>query len=254
MLNPNIGDLAQVAESRVPLGRSATDGSVLGLGALGFEKSFNAALPSDSATYVIAKRCLDLALASIALVLLGPLLLVVALLVRLQGPGPIIYRQPRIGIRGRRFYMLKFRTMRPDRRARENEIEFNERRLTLKSGADPRVTRIGRVLRSTSLDEIPQIFNVLRGEMSIVGPRPEQPEMLKYYGTEHYQRHIVLPGLTGWWQVNSRCLRGDWVSPKEDLEGKLKDDLHYLAHRSFWFDVKIILHTVLVVVLRRGAI
>ncbi|MFN0073990.1 MAG: sugar transferase [Chloroflexota bacterium] len=253
MLNPNAGDMRTMAEPNVALGRANGDAPSLGIGSLGFDKSFDAALPTDSAVYVIAKRCLDILIAGAALVVLFPLFILGIALVRAQGPGPIIYRQPRVGIRGRRFNMYKFRSMRPDRRGRQVGIEFGDRRLSFKTETDPRVTAIGRFLRTTSLDELPQMFNVLKGDMSIVGPRPEQPEMLRYYRAEHYQRHAVLPGLTGWWQINARCTRPTRVIPQHDLDSKLQDDLYYLEHRSFWFDVRIILGTIWVVLLRRGA-
>lgn len=253
MLNPNVGDMGKMAEPNVALGRAGGDTSGLGIGSLGFEKSFNAALPTDSAAYVVAKRCLDVLITGTALIVLFPVFILAIILVRMQGPGPIIYRQARIGLRGRRFFMYKFRSMLPDRRGRQVDIGFGDRRLSMKTEADPRVTAIGRFLRTTSIDELPQLWNVLRGDMSIVGPRPEQPEMLRYYRPEHYQRHIVLPGLTGWWQINERCLRPARVLPERDLDSKLKDDLYYLERRSFWFDLQIIIKTVWVVLTRRGA-
>jgi lipopolysaccharide/colanic/teichoic acid biosynthesis glycosyltransferase len=253
VLNPNVGDMGNMAEPNVALGRSGGDAPGLSIGTLGFEKSFAAALPTDSALYVVAKRCVDMLIACGALIVLLPFFLLAIVLIRAQGPGPIIYRQPRIGIRGRRFSMYKFRSMKPDRRGQQVDIEFGDRRVSLKTNADPRITAIGRFLRTTSLDELPQIFNVLKGDMSIVGPRPEQPEMLRYYRPEHYQRHVVLPGLTGWWQINARCNRPARVIPRQDLDAKLQDDLFYLEHRSFWFDLQIILRTVWVVLRRRGA-
>jgi lipopolysaccharide/colanic/teichoic acid biosynthesis glycosyltransferase len=248
--------MGNMAEPHIALGRASGDAPGLSIGTLGFEKSFAAALPTDSAGYVVAKRCVDVLVACSALVLLSPLLVLAVILVRMQGPGPIIYRQPRIGIRGRRFHMYKFRSMLPDRRkpsGQGSDISFADRRVSLKTSKDPRITAIGRFLRTTSLDELPQIFNVLKGDMSIVGPRPEQPEMLRYYRPEHYQRHVVLPGLTGWWQINARCNRPTRVIPQDDLDAKLRDDLYYLEHRSFWFDVQIILRTFWVVLRRRGA-
>ena len=205
------------------------------------------------ATYAIAKRAFDLAVATLALLLVGPLLVLIGLLVRLDSPGPILYRQSRIGFQGRRFYLYKFRTMVADRRTQQLPIDFADRRHCLKTAADPRITRIGRLLRKTSLDELPQSLNVLRGEMSLVGPRPELPDMLPYYRPPHCYRHAVVPGLTGWWQVNGRCRRADQESPEADLDQKLVDDLYYLEHRSFWLDLRILLRTVQVVLAGRGA-
>jgi lipopolysaccharide/colanic/teichoic acid biosynthesis glycosyltransferase len=204
--------------------------------------------------YFLAKRVFDLVFALLALVLLAPLLLLIALAIRLESPGPILFRQERVGRQARRFTLYKFRTMRPDRRNRQASISFDERRHSLKTAYDPRVTRFGRLLRKTSLDELPQLLNVLRGEMSLVGPRPEQCEMLKFYQPDDYRRHLALPGLTGWWQINARCQRGVWVDPADDLRQKLADDLYYIDHRSFWFDLRVMLRTVPVVLSRRGAL
>lgn len=212
------------------------------------------AADGEALGYLVAKRALDVFLAGIALILLSPFFALIALAIRLEGPGPILYRQERIGHRARRFFMFKFRTMRPDRRGTQHEIEFVDRRISFKTERDPRVTAVGWWLRRTSIDELPQLINVLHGEMSLVGPRPEQPEMLRYYKPQHYQRHLLVPGLTGWWQINARCRRGDCVDPEEDLQEKLSDDLYYIEHRSFWFDLRILLMTIAVVIARRGAI
>lgn len=253
MINPNVGELSKLADSRVAVSGTAGERRRLAIGSLGLDRSFLGALPSDSSTYIVVKRCLDIALAGGALLALSPVLLIIAIAVKVQRQGPVLYRQPRIGLRGRRFHMFKFTTMRRDRRDRQSDIEFRDRRISLKTEDDPRVTPVGRILRKTSLDELPQLVNVLNGDMSLVGPRPEQPEMLKYYRQEHYQRHVVTPGLTGWWQINSRCRRTAQVLPQEDLDAKLADDLYYLDHRSFFFDLQILFRTPLVVLLRRGA-
>jgi lipopolysaccharide/colanic/teichoic acid biosynthesis glycosyltransferase len=204
--------------------------------------------------YLGVKRVFDIVFALLALVLLAPLLLLIALAIRLEGPGPVLFRQERVGRQARRFILYKFRTMRPDRRARQASIGFDERRRSLKTAYDPRVTRVGRILRKACLDELPQLLNVLLGDMSLVGPRPEQCEMLKFYQSDDYRRHLALPGLTGWWQINARCSRGLWVDPADDLRQKLADDLYYIDHRSFWFDLRVMLLTIPVVVSRRGAL
>lgn len=208
----------------------------------------------DHTAYLVAKRVFDVLIASVALLVLAPLFVLIALAIRLESAGPVLYRQQRVGQASRRFTMDKFRTMRPDRRKSRGSIHFAERRRALKSAEDPRVTRIGALLRRTSLDELPQLFNVWRGEMSLVGPRPEQPEMLEYYGREHYQRHLAVPGLTGWWQINGRCGRGGSFTPMEDLHQKLTDDRYYLEHQSFWFDLWVLVQTIPVVLSRRGAL
>ena len=204
-------------------------------------------------TYLLAKRTLDILAASAGLLLLFPILALIAIAVWIDTPGPVLFRQPRVGWRARTFTMFKFRTMRPVLRVGDAPIAHTDRGTSLKSSANPRITRLGRFLRRSSLDELPQLLNVLRGEMSLVGPRPEQVEMLDFYGPEHYRRHQAVPGLTGWWQVNGRCRRLDGTLPEVDLAQKLADDEEYIRRRSFWFDLKILLLTIPVVLGQRGA-
>ena len=203
--------------------------------------------------YLLAKRTLDILAASAILLLLLPVLVVIALAIRFDSSGPVLFRQPRLGWQARTFTMFKFRTMRPEHRVGDVPGADPDRSTSLKSSANPRITRLGRFLRRTSLDELPQLLNVLRGEMSLVGPRPEQVEMLAFYGPEHYRRHQAVPGLTGWWQVNGRCRRPDGTLPEVDLAQKLADDEEYIRRRSFWFDLKILLRTIPVVLGQRGA-
>jgi lipopolysaccharide/colanic/teichoic acid biosynthesis glycosyltransferase len=203
--------------------------------------------------YLLAKRTLDILAASAVLLLLLPVLVLIALAIRLDSPGPVLFRQPRLGWQAHTFTMFKFRTMRPVRRVGDASIAHPDRGTSLKSSANPRITRLGRFLRRSSLDELPQLLNVLRGEMSLVGPRPEQVEMLDFYRPEHYRRHQAVPGLTGWWQVNGRCRRPDGSLPELDLAQKLADDEEYIRRRSFWFDLKILLLTIPVVLGQRGA-
>ena len=175
------------------------------------------------------KRALDLVLAGLALVVFAPLLPLIALLVRLSGPGPVLYRQARVGERGVVFEMLKFRTM----------VDGAERpgKPVWCADSDPRITRIGRVLRKLRLDELPQLLNVLRGEMSFIGPRPERPEFLSLLENElpfWRRRNLVKPGITGWAQV--QCgYTSDVISAGE----KLSYDLYYLKHRSLVLDLTI---------------
>jgi len=199
------------------------------------------------------KRVFDVTVSLLLLTLLFPVMALITMLVMMDGQGPVFYRQHRVGYLGRRFVMLKFRTMVRDRRTRNESINFPDRRRALKSDRDPRITPLGRLLRKTSLDELPQLFNVIRGDMSLVGPRPEMVDMLQYYRPEHHVRHHAFPGLTGWWQVNGRCRRASGCSPEEDLRIKLADDLHYLEHRSFVFDLQLLAKTIPVVVTGRGA-
>ena len=190
-----------------------------------------------------AKRALDILLAIVGIAVLGPVMLLVAVAVRLGSSGPALYRQERVGQNGRPFTVVKFRTMRTDAEAATGAVWSVQN--------DPRVTRVGRVLRRTRLDEVPQLFNVLRGEMSFVGPRPERQhfvdslvEQIPFYG----QRHVLRPGLTGWAQV-----RHQYGSSVEDSMQKLQYDLYYIKHLSIAFDLFIIIETVKTVLVRRGS-
>jgi sugar transferase (PEP-CTERM system associated) len=191
-----------------------------------------------------SKRTLDLAAAGIGLVLALPLLILIAAAVRLTSPGPALYHQTRVGRGGRTFTVHKFRTMRQDAEAATGPV------WAAKHG-DPRTTVLGRGLRRTRLDELPQLWNVLKGDMSLVGPRPERPEFVSeltreipYYG----QRHSVRPGITGWAQV-----RYTYGASREDALQKLQYDLYYIKNLSIALDLFIIVETIKTVVLRRGA-
>jgi exopolysaccharide biosynthesis polyprenyl glycosylphosphotransferase len=190
----------------------------------------------------VTKRALDLLLA-LGVVLLWPVILAIAVLVRRSGPGPVLYRQMRVGEGGIPFEMLKFRTMREGAEADGEAIWANDN--------DPRVTSVGRILRRYRLDEIPQIWNILRGDMSVVGPRPERPEFVEILEREvpHWSRRLLVkPGLTGWAQV-----RMGYADDADSAADKLAYDLYYLKHRSLVLDLAIILRTVSVVMGRRGA-
>jgi sugar transferase EpsL len=167
------------------------------------------------------KRGLDLMLASLGLILVSPLLVCIALLVRLRTGRPVLFRQWRPGLRGEPFRLLKFRTMN-ERRDSSGELLPDAERFT----------PLGRALRSTSLDELPELFNVLRGEMSLVGPRPLLMEYLERYSAEQSRRHEVKPGITGWAQVNGRNALS-W-------EQKFAFDVWYVDHLSLWLDLKIL--------------
>ncbi len=189
------------------------------------------------------KRVGEVALAVLALILAAPIMALVALAVRLSGPGPVLYRQTRVGEAGREFPLLKYRTMRQNAEASSGPVWATAER-------DPRITRVGKLLRKSRLDELPQLWNVLRGDMSFVGPRPERPHFVKklrkvipYYD----ERHGVRPGITGWAQV-----KFPYGSTLEDAEGKLEYDLFYVKHMSLLFDVAIVLETAKVMLLGRG--
>jgi exopolysaccharide biosynthesis polyprenyl glycosylphosphotransferase len=194
------------------------------------------------------KRGIDIAVALVAVVLCAPLLLVVAIAIKLDSPGPVLFRQRRIGLNNQPFELLKFRTMQhrpPDRG-----------RLRQTCPRDPRVTRVGALLRQTSLDELPQVWNVLRGEMSLVGPRPHAPGTCAgatpfEQVTERYdRRHQVRPGITGLAQV--RGWRGQ-TDTEEKLLRRLDSDLEYIATWSLWLDCVILARTVATVLRMRNA-
>ena len=178
----------------------------------------------------LAKRAFDMILSTLFLVLLSPLMLLVAVLVKLSSPGSVLYRQERVGLDGKPFWMLKFRTMRDS--AEEEGPRFAE-------PADPRVTRVGALLRRTSIDELPQLFNVLVGDMSLVGPRPERPVFIDDFRRHipRYQlRHMVKSGMTGWAQIHG--LRG-----QTSIEKRVEYDLYYIEHWSLLLDLRILART-----------
>jgi exopolysaccharide biosynthesis polyprenyl glycosylphosphotransferase len=198
---------------------------------------------SKSRVLGVFKRGMDVLAALVGLVILAPVIALVAIAVRLTSSGPALYRQRRVGYNGRVFVIHKFRSMRVDAEAVTGAVWSVEN--------DPRVTPIGRFLRRTRLDEVPQLWNVLVGDMSIVGPRPERPEFvadltmqIPFYG----QRHVVRPGLTGWAQV-----RHSYGSSVEDALQKLQYDLFYIKHLSIALDMFICLETLKTVLVRRGS-
>jgi exopolysaccharide biosynthesis polyprenyl glycosylphosphotransferase len=202
------------------------------------------------------KRIFDFFVAFIAIILLSPVLLIVALLVRLDSKGPALFRQERIGEAGKPFQVYKFRSMRVDANdalhraaiARFQEgkklAEENGDGNAYKLARDPRITRMGGFIRATSLDELPQLFNVLKGDMSLVGPRPAIRYEVEQYRYRHRYRLLVKPGITGIWQVYGRS--------KVDFETLVSMDLHYVTDGTFWLDLKLIFLTVGVVFKRSG--
>lgn len=190
----------------------------------------------------LVRRSLSISIAFTALLLCLPMIPLIALAVRLSSPGPILFRQTRVGFRGRLFTTLKFRTMRADAEANGAVWAVN---------GDPRITRVGRFMRKTRIDEIPQLWNVLRGDMAFVGPRPERPEFVQWLTEEipYYElRHMIRPGLTGWAQV-----RYKYGASLEETKRKLEYDLYYLKHLSVGLDLLIMFETIKTIVLRRGA-
>ena len=195
----------------------------------------------------LVKRAFDLTIATVGLLLTLPVMGIIALLIKLDSPGPIIFGQPRVGENGRLFKMYKFRTMIQDAEIKQAELlrQTADGTLTHKFYDDPRVTRTGRFLRHTSLDELPQLINILRGEMSLVGPRPELPWLVDRYEPWQRKRFEVPQGLTGWWQVNGRA--------DKPMHLHTEDDLYYIKHYSLWLDLQILWRTVKAVIARRGA-
>jgi len=195
----------------------------------------------------LTKRIIDVVLSAVALVLLSPVFALIALAVRIDSRGPVLFRQERVGRYGRSFVMLKFRTMIADRRTRNvgPPAGMAERRRVHKSPRDPRITFLGRFLRRTCLDELPQFWNVLCGSMSLVGPRPELPEIVSQYEPWQHARHLTPPGITGWWQVNR-----DGV---QLMHQATELDLFYLEHWSVALDLRILASTFGIVLRGVGA-
>jgi sugar transferase (PEP-CTERM system associated) len=200
----------------------------------GFQRSFLSSA---------AKRGMDVVLSLALLIATLPLLAMVSLAIKIDSPGPIFYKQARVGLRGRIFSIFKFRSMVVDAE-RSGAVQWAQ-------AADPRVTRVGRFIRRTRIDEIPQVLNVLKGEMSFVGPRPERPEFVSELIREicfYNERHRTKPGLTGWAQINY-----PYGASFEDAKEKLKYDLYYLKNRSLLLDLYILLQTLRIVVFGEGA-
>jgi lipopolysaccharide/colanic/teichoic acid biosynthesis glycosyltransferase len=202
----------------------------------------------------IARRTLDIGVAAVVLLLMAPVIAIVALTVRLSSPGPVFFRQRRLGRSMRPFTVLKFRTMRADadsalhrdyvRSLIGTDAPENPPDNLYKLVVDPRVTKVGRFLRSWSLDEIPQLWNVLRGEMSLVGPRPVIEYEVEQYPDWYLRRFAVKPGLTGLWQVSGRNER--------TYEEMVRFDVEYAERRSLWMDLRILARTAIVVMRRQG--
>ncbi len=189
------------------------------------------------------ERGFDIFLSLLILTATAPVLLATAALIRLDSKGPVFYRQTRVGLFGRTFEIIKFRSMRVDAEQAGAPVWATKR--------DPRVTRLGTVLRLLRIDELPQLFNVLKGEMSVIGPRPERPHFVDDLAAQipHYRdRAVAKPGITGWAQVNY-----PYGASVEDARRKLAYDLYYIKHRSLMMDFRICIATIRVIILREGA-
>lgn len=187
--------------------------------------------------YRITKRLFDIAFSIMAIIILSPVFLLVALIIKSDSKGPVFFHQRRVGVMGKPFYMHKFRSMVSDAEQRFKEVEDKNEisGFMFKIKDDPRVTRVGRIIRKTSIDELPQLFNVLKGDMSIVGPRPPIGREVQKYDAWHNLRLSVKPGITGLWQVSGRNNIG--------FEDMCRLDLKYIRERNFIYDIKIIFKT-----------
>jgi lipopolysaccharide/colanic/teichoic acid biosynthesis glycosyltransferase len=194
------------------------------------------------------KRLLDVLLSLLGLIVLSPLFLLIALLIKCTDGGPVFYVSTRIGKWGRPFRFYKFRSMHPGADKEKPGLlkqNIHKEGVTFKIPDDPRVTWIGKIIRRLSLDELPQLYNVLRGEMSLVGPRPAIPEEVEKYSLENRKRLDITPGITGLWQVSGRS--------KLNFSKQVTLDVAYIESQSFWSDMLILLKTIPAVILGRGA-
>lgn len=197
---------------------------------------------------MMLKRIMDIVGALVGCIISIPIIAIVAIPLKLESPGPLIFRQKRVGLNGRYFYIHKLRSMYVDAEARKKELmaknEMNG--LMFKMEDDPRITKVGRFIRRTSIDELPQFFDVLMGNMSLVGTRPPTVDEYKQYESHHKRRLSMKPGITGLWQISGR-------SDIDNFEEVVKLDVRYIDHWSLWTDVKILLKTIVVVFAGRGA-
>ncbi len=198
--------------------------------------------------YHLIKRMIDVVLSLFGLVLISPFVVIIAIYIKIDSKGPVFFKHQRIGKNGKPFSLYKFRTMKDGAEAMINDFtpeqleEWNE---NFKLKDDPRITRIGKFLRKTSLDELPQLINILKGDMSIVGPRPIIEEELEEYGNDKDEFLSIRPGLTGWWASNGRSE----ISYPE----RCSYELYYVRNESFWLDVKVMFLSVISVFLHKGA-
>jgi exopolysaccharide biosynthesis polyprenyl glycosylphosphotransferase len=196
----------------------------------------------------VLKRAIDICVSFALLILLSPVFLLIAILVKLEDGGPVFFRQTRVGQYGREFKMYKIRSMCLDAEQRLKDLLANNHHaegVTFKIKDDPRITRVGKWLRKFSFDELPQFYNVLIGDMSLVGPRPPVPREVAKYSLAHRRRLAIKPGITCIWQVSGRS--------EIDFSGQVQLDVNYIETQSFWMDVKILARTVPAVISGKGA-
>jgi lipopolysaccharide/colanic/teichoic acid biosynthesis glycosyltransferase len=238
-------------QNKIPRAGQRTLPSMRRLGQLAPGLDAAIEIRSNHRTYDATKRVLDVLVAGLALVIFAPVMVLIAIIIRWDSAGPAVFRQQRVGQGGRIFTFYKYRTMYVDARERFPELYdygFSAeewRTLFYKLPEDPRLTRFGQLLRKTTLDELPNLFNVLQGDMSLVGPRPELPEYVRYYTDEQLAKFSVRSGVTGLAQTSGRGM----LSVQEQISA----DVEYVENRSLWFDLKILFRTLQMVVLRVGA-
>jgi exopolysaccharide biosynthesis polyprenyl glycosylphosphotransferase len=193
------------------------------------------------------KRAMDIVLVSMILVLAFPVMLTVAIAIKVTSPGPVLFKQRRVGEGGKLFTIYKFRSMVVNAEALQTKVNIRDENGNVihKQKNDPRVTAIGRIIRKTSLDELPQLLNVLKGDMSLVGPRPELPWLVENYEAWQRQRFLAPQGITGWWQVNGRSDTACHLSTDKDI--------WYIQNYSIWLDLKILFMTVPALLKGKGA-
>jgi lipopolysaccharide/colanic/teichoic acid biosynthesis glycosyltransferase len=205
-------------------------------------------IAEPSAAYMTTKRLIDVGASLALLIVLSPLFLIVALCIKLTDGGPVFFRQKRVGLNGRVFDFFKFRSMIVDAEARKSELMKHNKHansITFKMCRDPRVTWVGRIMRKTSIDELPQFWNVLIGEMTLVGPRPAVVAEVQRYSVWEQRRLAVVPGLTCFWQVSGRA--------DLDFQQQVELDVHYIRERSLMLDLKLMVLTVPAVLSGKGA-
>lgn len=199
-----------------------------------------------SRTYLFIKRIMDIVLSTIGLIICIPLFIVVAIAIKLDSPGPIIFKQERVGKDGKKFVMYKFRTMvaNAEEMAATLELFKNDKNFFIQRDNDPRLTKVGRFMRKFSIDELPQLWNVLKGDMSLIGPRPWIEEETVRLSQEHLRRLVVKPGITGYAQINGRN--------DLNVDGRIERDLYYVKNCSVWLDAYIFFKTIVVILMRDG--
>lgn len=199
-----------------------------------------------SRTYLFIKRTMDIALSTIGLILCIPLFTAVAIAIKHDSPGPVIFKQQRVGKDGKKFTMYKFRTMviNAEEMAATLELFKDKNCFFIQRCDDPRLTKVGRAIRKFSIDELPQLWNVLKGDMALIGPRPWIEEETSRLSDEHLRRLAVKPGITGYAQINGRN--------DADLDERIERDIYYVEHCSLWLDMYIFVKTVIVILARDG--